>query len=86
MDSSYISLPSSYLYLCIYQYLITTPSSYYARQLVVTWKLVLVYVLTLLKIYYCPHNEIFFSAITLTYNQGHFLFSESVKGVCSPDR
>nr|AAX30454.1 SJCHGC03747 protein [Schistosoma japonicum] len=63
--SSYISLPSSYLYLCIYQYLITTPSSYYARQLVVTRKLVLVYVLTSLKIYYCPHNEIFFSAITL---------------------
>lgn len=86
MDSSYISLPSSFFYLCIYQYRITSSIGYYARQLVVTWKLVLVYILTLLKIYYCPHNEIFFSAITLTYNQGHFLFSESVKGVCSPDR
>ena len=48
--SSYISLLSSYLYLCIYQYLITTPSCYYARQLVVTWKLVSLYVLTFPKI------------------------------------
>ena len=51
MDSSYISLPSSFFYLCIYQYLITS-IGYYARQLVVTWKLVLLYILTQIEYFF----------------------------------